>query len=308
LILECIDPEGKVQKKLKTLPKLANVNMKKWRKHAREFIDQSPEPHKPLTLHDFVDHWGGRVPYESKKTRENKDIGEGKDKKPLLWPESAPLIDLAYKLIVWIENFQENPEGLVYLEAITQTIIQTGFLNDYEAKIFFDKEGKLEFESIKEAIWNIFVPIATGGVSIDEKLLEALPENRINIMSIHQSKGLEFPLVIVDVGSRFKKNNVKTSFLRFPKEGGGSSLMEDQIRPYSPLGKAERTPKDRAFDDLTRLYFVAFSRAQDVLLLVGLESALMGYMVNEDKKEIPNIALGWRRDKEFIGFDEILLI
>ncbi|MGB9619276.1 MAG: hypothetical protein ACPL7K_02560, partial [Armatimonadota bacterium] len=31
---------------------------------------------------------------------------------------------------------------------------------------------------------------------------------------------------------------------------------------------------DRAWDDLRRLYFVAFSRAQNVLLLVGLTSVI----------------------------------
>jgi len=31
-------------------------------------------------------------------------------------------------------------------------------------------------------------------------LLETLPSDRINILSIHQSKGLEFPFVVVDAG------------------------------------------------------------------------------------------------------------
>ena len=76
----------------------------------------------------------------------------------------------------------------------------------------------------------------------------------------------------------------------------------------SPLGKNLRDPRDRAFDDLTRLYFVAFSRAQDVLLLVGLNSSLEGYKIKEKHMNIPNIALGWNRDEEFIGFEEIYLI
>ena len=47
--------------------------------------------------------------------------------------------------------------------------------------------------------------------------------------------------------------------------------MEDSLRIYSSLGSSNRSGRDRAFDDLIRLYFVAFSRAQDVLLLVGLK-------------------------------------
>ena len=55
---------------------------------------------------------------------------------------------------------------------------------------------------------------------MDENLLDTLPDNRINIMSIHQSKGLEFPLVIVDVGSDFRTNHHKNAFKRFPEDGG----------------------------------------------------------------------------------------
>ncbi len=66
--------------------------------------------------------------------------------------------------------------------------------------------------------------------------------------------------------------------------------------------------KDRSFDDLTRLYFVAFSRAENVLLLIGLISSLDGYSVNNNLKQIPNVALGWSRDEKLVGFDEIYLI
>ncbi|MDR0900340.1 MAG: UvrD-helicase domain-containing protein [Methanobrevibacter sp.] len=293
LILECIDPESKFQKSIKKIPKLAERNMNKWRRIANEFINTFPEPHDPVDLKTFVDHWKARIP-----------LGHDHN----IWPESASLIELSYKLITWINDLQNDIEGIVYLEAITQTITQTGFFNTYESQIYFDDKHIKEKDSVKEAIWNIFIPIATGGVSIDENLLDTLPNNRINIMSIHQSKGLEFPLVIVDVGSRFKKNRVKTSFLRFPKEGGKSANLENKIRPHSPIGVGNREAKDRAFDDLTRLYFVAFSRAQDVLLLVGLNSAIDGYMVDEKHKKIPNVALGWRRDEIFVGFDEIHLI
>ena len=127
-------------------------------------------------------------------------------------------------------------------------------------------------------------------------------------MSIHQSKGLEFPLVIVDVGSRFKKNSPKESHLRFPKKADSSSIIQDRIRQFSSLSINERNSTDRAFDDLTRLYFVAFSRAKDVLLLVGLTPSIDGYSIKDRRVKIPNVALGWSRDEEFIGFENIYLI
>ena len=152
------------------------------------------------------------------------------------------------------------------------------------------------------------MPIASGGVQIDENYFEVIPANRFNIMSIHQAKGLEFPLVIVDVGSRFKKNLPKDANLRFPKNVDSSSIIQDRIKKYSSLSNRNRDSKDMAFDDLTRLYFVAFSRAKDVLLLVGLNPNIDGYKQNDKQMKIPNVALGWNRDEEFIGFDNIFLI
>lgn len=308
LILECIDPQSRVQNLNTKMPESAVRYLKRWRNTAKEFIKTYPDPISPVNLEEFVEHWQAREPFN----REN-------------WPKQASLIELTYKLVTWIEYdkkpkkskdkkndesikfFQDDIEGIVYLETIAQTITQTGFFNKYSANIDFSSEEK-EFESISEALWNIFIPIASGNVKLDENLFETFPQNRLNIMSIHQSKGLEFPLTIVDVGSKFSKNSVKEAHLRFPKRVNQFSIVEDKIRNLSPLGKNERDPRDRAFDDLTRLYFVAFSRAQDVLLLVGLIPSLDGYKSKEKHMYIPNIALGWNRDEEFIGFNEIYLI
>ena len=290
LILECIDPEGKIQLSDKTIPNLAKVTMTRWRVRAREYVKLNPEPHEPINLSQFVLYWQNRVPRGTK-----------------YWPKKASLMELAYKLITWIEELQEDAEGIVYLEAITKSITQTGFFSKYYSHISFANRQS-EKESILEAIWNIFIPLATGGIQIDESLLETLPDDRVNILSIHQSKGLEFPLVIVDVGSKFRDNNIKTQKLRFPKKPPKNITIEDSIRQFSELGESERSEKDRSFDDLTRLYFVAFSRAESVLLLVGLNSAIEGYPHKKKHFNIPNVALGWSRDEKYIGFNEIYLI
>ena len=295
LILECIDPESKVQNSDKTIPKLAKHNMIRWRLKAKEYIKLNPEPHKPVTLMDFVMHWQLRQPFS-----ENDDSNHK-------WPENASLMDLAYKLTTWIEELQEDVEGIVYLEAITKSITQTGFFNEYHSNISFLSRDD-ERNSILEAIWNIFIPISTGGVSIDESLLETLPDNRINVLSIHQSKGLEFPLVIVDVGSKFDKNKVNTRNLRFPKVDKDSTTIEESLSEYTSLDERDRSEQDKLFDDLIRRYFVAFSRAESVLLLVGLLPAIQGYENKNGHFDIPNIALGWSRDEKYIGFKEIYLI
>ncbi|MCC7550825.1 MAG: DEAD/DEAH box helicase [Methanobacterium sp.] len=270
LMLDCIDPECKIQESIEKLPYTAKNNFKTWRKTAREYLETNPEPSSPISLTSFVTAWQKRQPL-GRKT----------------WKKTVPLLDLAYKVVTWIPTLQDDVEGLVYLEAITRTISETALFSNYAGELVFDKEDpNLECYSIKDAYWNIFVPLATGAIKVDEGLLDTLPDNRINVMSIHQSKGLEFPLVIVDVGSDFRTNHRMNAFKRFPDDGGKSCTMEDEIRSCSPLGTPQRPGKERAFDDLTRHYFVAYSRAQDVLLLVGLTTYT----------EIPNVATGWTRN------------
>lgn len=284
LMLDCIDPECEIQDSIEKLPYTARKNFKSWRKTSREYMETNPEPNIAISLPEFVVAWQKREPLGRRS-----------------WKKTVPLLDLAYKLVTWVPTLQDDVEGLVYLEAITRTISETALFSNYAGELVFDDEHpERECYSIKDAYWNIFVPLATGAIKVDEGLLDTLPDNRINIMSIHQSKGLEFPLVIVDVCSDFRNNHPKNAFKRFPDDGGRSCTMEDEIRTCSPLGLPERQGMQRAFDDLTRHYFVAYSRAQDVLLLVGLTTY----------PDIPNVATGWTRNGNWPwdGLDNLILI
>lgn len=277
LILECIDPGKGVQDNT-NLPEAVAVVFDEWRGAARRLLGGNPQPTHPTSLRSFVDSWKTRVP-----------SGGGAWQK-----REVSLVDLAYKLITWIPAMQDDIEGLVYLEAITRTVNQASLFGDFAGQVIVDPGNRrLECACIREALWSIFVPLATGVIEIDEDLLETLPADRINIMSIHQSKGLEFPLVIVDVGSEFSTSHHSQAFKRFPRLDSSGRVhmqkcinLEDMLMPFSQMGAPTRPPLDRAFDDLTRLYFEAYSRAKDVLLLVGLTSVRDG---------IPNIATGWDR-------------
>jgi DNA helicase-2/ATP-dependent DNA helicase PcrA len=291
LVLECLDPNSNVQNMIRNLPNTAVDVFNTWRLTATTFINTNPRPVRPRTLAQFVTSWQLRTP-----------LGIGRS----TWNQrEVPLLDLVYKLVTWIPNMQNDIEGLVYLEAIMRTISQSGLFSNFGAEIVVDStDPRLEQASIREVMWNIFLPIATGAIQINEDLLETLPSDRINVMSIHQVKGLEFPLVIVDVGSDFRQEYHAQRFKRFPivntngqVDRTNSVNMEDALRPYSPLGSSPRSALDRAFDDLIRHYYVSYSRPQDVLLLVGLNSVGNGYYLSSGlPREIPNIATGWDRN------------
>ena len=63
------------------------------------------------------------------------------------------------------------------------------------------------------------------------------------------------------------------------------------MRLHSPLSTLKRGTQDRAFDDLYRQFFVAFSRPQDVLLMVGLNGS------HPQRGTIRNVATGWDRNE-----------
>ena len=65
--------------------------------------------------------------------------------------------------------------------------------------------------------------------------------------------------------------------------------MENRFRPFSSLGLPQRDSLDRTFDDLIRQYFVAFSRPESVLVLVGTKKS-------GPNGSIMNVATGWDRD------------
>jgi len=178
------------------------------------------------------------------------------------------------------------------LEVFTRQLGAAEQVSGFKARVVHDPANpKLSLTSVAHLLLYFLAPIAEGTAKVDEELIDAFPRDRLNILSIHQSKGLEFPLVIVDVGSDFKgnRNHHAHRFKRFPDKPGTPHNLEDLVRPHSPLSVLRRPPEDRAFDDLYRQFFVAFSRPEEVLLLVGLNGS------HPDRGSIQNVATGWAR-------------
>lgn len=183
----------------------------------------------------------------------------------------------------------ESNENTIYHNVIMETIMQTdNAIND---------DNLLTLDQI---FWHILVPIASGAIEIDDDAFDVNLDDNINIMSIHQSKGLEFDIVVVDVGSDIFNNNSASAFKRFPKNGGVTFNLEEYLKNFSKVPEYydETLGLDKAFNDLIRRYFVAYTRAKSILILVGLNSMRYGYKGDfQNKIFIENVATGWSRDK-----------
>jgi len=244
-----------------------------WRTDATAFIAIKPAPNAPHGLGSFVNAW-------------QKGRAQVPDMK---WPREWPVLDLLYKLLAWMPQFQHLPEYQVYLEAVTRSVTQATGFSPYQGRIM--REAPHAERSRESVLRDILAPIAQNVVDVDEELLTHLPRNHLNMMTIHQSKGLEFPLVIVDVGADFKGDYPKARFKRFPESPSNVTRSEDDLAPYTEVGslRTRRTAIDRTFEDLIRLYYVAYSRPQTALLLVG-HTNLLAYTC-----KIKNIATFWQQ-------------
>lgn len=275
LVALCLDDTDSCEQAM-TVTGDAKRYIAQWRQQANQFIESSPLPHSPTgSLHNYVTGWRTR-----KASRGD-------------WPSEIPLLDLLYKLIVWMPDFQNDPEHQVYLEAIMRCVSQGANFSSYGFSII---EKAPHHGRSREAVFrDLLAAVADKVVDIDEDLLFAIPRHRLSVMTIHQSKGLEFPLVIVDVGSEFKMDHSKQRFKRFPESASATVEMESGLAPFTDVGalRTSRADLQRTFDDLTRLYYVAYSRPQTVLLLVGLRKNI------EYNTKIKNVATFWRRDESW---------
>lgn len=270
-ILNCIDPNATLQGTLFLRAEVQGY-LNLWRQQAQAFAAANPVPNNPHTLAAFVQAWQNRTVQGAN----------------MAWPSEWPLLELCFKLMSWVPMLRDDPEGQVYLEAMSRCIAQAATFSPYRSTIIRGRPPH-DDNSVKAAIRDILAPIAESSVEVDEEIMPHVPRTRFPIMTIHQAKGLEFPLVIVDVASDYMTNHQRNRFRRFPESSSSVQNVEDDFAPFCQIGplRQARTGLQRSFDDLIRLYYVAYSRPQCVLMLVGVDPCL------RYQTTVRHVATGW---------------
>ncbi|MBI0578602.1 ATP-dependent helicase [Neobacillus cucumis] len=92
-----------------------------------------------------------------------------------------------------------------------------------------------------------------GGIEEYQDESEYAPSGCVSFMTIHQSKGMEFPIVITD------------SLYDIPRKDN-TTLLNEVYNQYSDRNNFEPEDEIKYFD-FWRRYYVAFSRAEDLLVL-----------------------------------------
>jgi len=106
-----------------------------------------------------------------------------------------------------------------------------------------------------------------AGIDDDEDEDIIVPRGYLPIMTIHQSKGLEFPFVFV--AQLGQKSPV-----------GSAQILENDLTPFRQdlYPRISREPDLLSLEDDIRLLYVAYSRAQYGLILVGTREHIASHV------------------------------
>lgn len=109
-------------------------------------------------------------------------------------------------------------------------------------------------------------------------------ENVVRIMSIHKSKGLEFPVVIcAGMGKQFNMQDLRNSILFHHNLGLGPDFVDYRRRIAYPSIVKEAIKKKIRLETLSeemRILYVAFTRAKEKLIITGSVSDIDKTAVN----------------------------
>lgn len=136
--------------------------------------------------------------------------------------------------------------------------------------------------------------IIEGGIEEYEDFDEFAPSGCVSFMTIHQSKGLEFPIVFVGSLSNSPRRDHDVV----------DTILQNNYYhkpPFEPLDKVK-------FFDFWRLYYTAFSRPKNLLVLTANEKSGQGRNPSKHFAQSYSKLISWRDPKfkaDKIMLDEI---
>ena len=150
-----------------------------------------------------------------------------------------------------------------------------GALRQANLRLLLDKAEQYEKGSHKGLFYFIryVEDMKTAEVETSSAKLQDDSAEHIRIMTIHKSKGLEFPVVFVaDMGKAFNEMDARAQVIFHQKWGMGMDWMDLEkrvsYRTLSKMALAEATRMENLAEEI-RILYVALTRAKEKLILTG---------------------------------------
>lgn len=175
-------------------------------------------------------------------------------------PLSTLLWDI-YERTGFYYDVQLMPDGEKRKENLLMLLKKA---EDYEKTVF---KGLFYFNRYMKQLKSYEIEMGEAGISMEE-------EDVVKIMTIHKSKGLEFPVVFVSgLSKKFNRMDLNKAVLCHPELGIGMECVNTTLRFHHPslMKKAiqEKVWKDTLEEEM-RILYVAMTRAKRKLILTGL--------------------------------------
>ena len=202
--------------------------------------------------------------------------------------ENKELVGKIERLLRLIEKWREEEKYKSLDELIWQIYIDTGYLEyvsllpngklkKENLKLLFEKAKQYESASFK-GLYNFIQFIdkikLSNGDSASAKIIGE-NENVVRIMSIHKSKGLEFPVVILsESGKKFNFMSLNKKILLHKDLGIGPQYIDEMRHiEFKTLAKIAITSqiKNEMIAEEMRILYVALTRAKEKLIITGIQ-------------------------------------
>ena len=167
-------------------------------------------------------------------------------------------------------------------------LMTNGELRQANLKMLFERAKQCESISFKGLFnfINYIDKIKTSSKDMDSAKVIGENDNVIRIMSIHKSKGLEFPVVFLSgTGKQFNMQDLNNKILLHPEIGIGVKYIDyDRQIEYDTLSKQAMKNQImlETLSEEMRVLYVALTRAKEKLIITG-------YSTSEKQKEIDEI-------------------
>ena len=202
--------------------------------------------------------------------------------------------ELRRKLQKFWEQYQKLRDCVPYTpihELILLLLKETGYQlfvsampagEQREANLRMLVEKAMEFEQTSyRGLFNFIryiEQLQKYSVDYGEVNLSGSNDNVVQIMSIHKSKGLEFPIVIVaGLGKRFNQQDINASLVIHQDLGIGADCINPELRVKFPTVMKQVIRQKSKVENLgeeLRVLYVAMTRAKEKLILSGCISKL----------------------------------
>jgi len=188
-----------------------------------------------------------------------------------------------------IKQWREEQEYLALDELIWKIYTDTGYYNyvllmpngelrQANLRMLFERAKQYETVSFKGLynFINFIEKLQLGSGDLGSAKLIGENENVIRIMSIHKSKGLEFPVVFLSsTGKQFNLMDLNNSILLHQDMGLGVKFIDyDEQLEYDTLSKSALRSKLllETLSEEMRILYVALTRAKEKLVITGVSN------------------------------------